>query len=103
MTAHRDTSNVRVADASMRARIWQLTIFACATLTVLGAVLAWSVERNSEANGWVDHTHTVLGTIAGYTGELVNAETSQRGYLLTGEESVFASVQQGACRQPGAP
>ena len=87
MTAHQDAPDVRVADASMRARIWQLTMFACATLTVLGAVLAWSLERNREANGWVDHTHTVLGMVAGYTGELVNAETSQRGYLLTGEES----------------
>ncbi|GEM_PF-2374719 len=87
MTATRPQATERVADASMRKRIWQLAIFACATLGVLGVLLAWSAERSREANGWVDHTHTVLGMVAAYTGELVNAETAQRGYLLTRDES----------------
>jgi signal transduction histidine kinase len=83
----------RVADASMRLRIWQLAIFACMTLAVLGALLARSVERSREANGWVDHTHIVLDMIAGYTGDIVNAEASQRGYLLTQQDSYLVPFQ----------
>lgn len=76
----------RVADASMRTRIWQLTALACVTVTALCLLLGWSVERNREANAWVIHTQAVQGELAGYTREIVDAETSQRGYLLTLQE-----------------
>jgi hypothetical protein len=56
MTAATLPAKVRVADASMRIRIWQLTGLACGTLVVLCLLLAWSVERNREANLWVVHT-----------------------------------------------
>jgi signal transduction histidine kinase len=80
----------RVADASMRARIWQLTSLACGTLVVLGLLLAWSVERNREANVWVVHTQIVQSALAGYMREIVDGETSQRGYLLTLQEPYLA-------------
>jgi signal transduction histidine kinase len=80
----------RIADHSIRSRIWQLAILACVALVVLGSVLAWSLERNREANASVEHTRMTLRALAVYTREIVDAETGQRGYLLTGQEEYLA-------------
>jgi CHASE3 domain sensor protein len=54
-------------------------------------VLGWLSHRtNAEfkaAVGWVTHTHEVLNTIEQTQVHLVDAESSQRGYVLTGRES----------------
>ena len=63
-----------------------LATLACGALVVLGLLLAWSLERDREANAWVEHTQTVLRALAAYTRQIVDAETGQRGYLLTGQE-----------------
>jgi CHASE3 domain sensor protein len=75
-----------IANRSIRSRIWQLATLACGALVVLGLLLAWSLERDREANAWVEHTQTVLRALAAYTRQIVDAETGQRGYLLTGQE-----------------
>jgi signal transduction histidine kinase len=83
----------RIADVSIRARIWQLAFVSCFALAALAGLLAWSLGRNRDANAWVDRTRTVLGALAGYTEGLVNAETGQRGYLLTGDEAYLAPYE----------
>jgi signal transduction histidine kinase len=72
---------------SIRARIWLLTGLACTSLVVLGLLLAWSLERSRDANAWVERTHALITDLQAYDGELVTAEASQRGYLLTGQEA----------------
>jgi signal transduction histidine kinase len=76
----------RTAASSIRSRIWQLAALACAALVVLGLLLTWSLKRNREANAWVEHTQMVLTALAAYTRQIVDAETGQRGYLLTAKE-----------------
>jgi signal transduction histidine kinase len=83
-----------IADASIRARIWQLAIVGCFALAALGGLLAWTLERNRDANAWVERTRIVLGSLAVYTQGLVNAETGQRGYLLTGDEAYLAPYEE---------
>jgi signal transduction histidine kinase len=83
----------RIADVSIRARIWQLAFVSCFALAALAGLLAWSLGRNRDANAWIDRTRTVLGALAGYTEGLVNAETGQRGYLLTGDEAYLAPYE----------
>src|ERR1041385_6860062 len=59
-------------------------------LTVLvgiGAVAHRSIGKLAETAEWVDHTHKVLAKVAGLLQSLVDAETGQRGYIITGEES----------------
>lgn len=87
MTADQPAAKNRGADISVRTRIWQLTAFACCTLIVFRALLAWSIDRNREANGWVQHTQTVLAELGSYTANIVDAETGQRGYLLTRQDA----------------
>jgi signal transduction histidine kinase len=80
----------RMADISIRARIWRLAVVSCFALAALGALLAWSLGRNRDASAWVERTRVVLRALTAYTQGLVSAETGQRGYLLTGDEAYLA-------------
>jgi PAS domain S-box-containing protein len=71
------------ADTSIRSRIGQLALLACCTLVALVLVLGWTLERTREANDRVQHTVSIRRALAEYTREVVDAESGQRGYLLT--------------------
>lgn len=75
---------------SIRARIWQLAGLACIAVVVLGVLLASGLERSRDADRWVEHTQTALKQLQSITTQLLDAETGQRGYLLTGQEEYLA-------------
>ena len=58
------------------------------TLLLVGAALgsynAWRIARHHE---WVSHTHQVIANLEALLSTLKDAETGQRGYLLTGDEN----------------
>jgi signal transduction histidine kinase len=81
----------RVGDASIRSSIWQLAAIACATLVILGLLLAWCIERNRESNAWMVRTQTIMRELGALTNDFVEAETGQRGYLLT-QQAGYLSV-----------
>ena len=59
-------------------------------LTVLAANALVAYRNTQELYtdaGWVDHTHEVLHELQAVQADLVDAETGQRGYLLTGDEA----------------
>ena len=66
-----------------------LTGFVIAT-AILGFV-GWQSYRNTarfaEASEWRKHTYEVLRNLDETVARLVDAETGQRGYLLTGDEA----------------
>src|SRR6266404_6212407 len=43
--------------------------------------------------GWVDHTHKVLERLAALLQGLIDAETGQRGYIITGEDTYLEPYQ----------
>ena len=45
-----------------------------------------SLVRSSTDRQWVTHTHQVIETLDAVQGNITDAETGQRGYLLTGEQ-----------------
>jgi hypothetical protein len=49
----------RLADASIRSRIWQLAILACTTLIVLACFFGWSLIRDQESSARVLHNRIV--------------------------------------------
>lgn len=61
--------------------------FALTVLVLLtsGWLAYRSVRRLSSNEAWVVHSHEVLDALANTTGSLAEAESSQRGYLLTGK------------------
>jgi methyl-accepting chemotaxis protein len=57
-------------------------------LLSVGGIAAWlSVSKLVETNGWVVHTHQVIEKAEHVLSLLDDAETAERGYLLTGDEN----------------
>lgn len=55
-----------------------------------GATAAASVHSRAAHRGWVDHTNVVLGALDAIADAVGTAESTQRGYLLTGDPSYLA-------------
>src|SRR5262245_4145831 len=68
---------------------WQTLLFAVAVAaTSLAGWLAWrATGLAAESVRWVQHTFHVLQKVDALTSALVDAETGQRGFLLTGESA----------------
>src|SRR3954469_3034112 len=56
-------------------------------LLAVGLVSYLSITRLVRATDWVIHTHEVLDELDALLDRVDYAETSQRGYLITGEPS----------------
>jgi methyl-accepting chemotaxis protein len=59
---------------------------ALAILVAIGAVSYQSTAKLTETAKWVAHTYQVLEKLEGVLSGMKDAETGQRGYILTGEE-----------------
>ncbi|GGL32722.1 CHASE3 domain-containing protein [Planomonospora parontospora] len=68
----------------------RLTAGFAAALVMMGVIGAVSYSNTVdlvENEKWVEHTHQVLNRLDGVLSTLKDAETGQRGYLITAEES----------------
>ncbi|MEM9772569.1 MAG: CHASE3 domain-containing protein, partial [Cyanobacteria bacterium P01_D01_bin.73] len=64
--------------------IYRILFLAMALISVISLILFFVGEKQaSEDNYWVTHTHEVITTTANFDKQLVDAETGQRGFLLT--------------------
>src|ERR1700682_3716350 len=64
---------------------------ALAILAFVGVVSYHSVARLDDTAHWVDHTHEVLGAIEAVKADIEDAKSSQRGYIISGNESYLSS------------
>jgi signal transduction histidine kinase len=64
------------------------TIAACALMILLaiGVFSFRNTIRDEDDRGWVLHTHLVLEKLQAVLADITEAETGQRGYMLTGQE-----------------
>jgi methyl-accepting chemotaxis protein len=53
----------------------------------IGSVAYRAIDAITKTSYWVAHTHSVLEHVAGVLSLLKDAETGQRGFIVTGEES----------------
>jgi methyl-accepting chemotaxis protein len=69
--------------------------FMLAALTVLaiGIVSYRNASRLIENDGWVAHTHQVRTDLALLLAQLRDAEVGERGFIITGDETVLAPYQ----------
>jgi PAS domain S-box-containing protein len=68
-------------------------------LLVVNAGLAyWNTRQLFENAGWVSHTHEVLDLTDGVLRTLVDAETGQRGFLITGKDRFLEPYHQALAR-----
>jgi methyl-accepting chemotaxis protein len=63
---------------------------ALAILTTIGIIAYRSIAKLTYTADWVDHTHQVLETLESITSTMKDAETGQRGFLLTGDDNYLA-------------
>ncbi|HEU4559526.1 MAG TPA: CHASE3 domain-containing protein [Longimicrobium sp.] len=70
-------------------------------ILLLALVTYASIRRSREMTAWVRHTDRVMLLIDHTLADLTDAETGQRGYLLTGDPRYLAPYRQGAARYAG--
>jgi len=69
-----------------------------AIFVIVGAVSYRSVTKQTEAAAWVAHTREVQNQLTQLLSNLQDAETGQRGYVITGVESYLAPYTDGTAR-----
>lgn len=79
-----------MSPSSSRLRKLRYTGFALAlaVLAAVGAATIWSIDRALTSFDWVEHTYRVMSTIQDYRAEIRSAESSARGYRLTGRTAL---------------
>jgi methyl-accepting chemotaxis protein len=60
------------------------------TLVVVAVVSYRNAHQFIENDGWVEHSHQVRIELSDLMSELKDAETGQRGYLITGDDNYLA-------------
>jgi hypothetical protein len=82
------------------------TAIAIGTITLLMLLAGLSFwrqeEASTEARGWLVHTYEVIEHIESLMSELKDAETGQRGYLLTADEG-YLEPYEAALREAPTP
>ena len=61
-------------------------ILALVAVVVIGVVSYRSIDKLTETADLVEHTHKVIEGLEGMLSDLKDAETGQRGFLVTGDE-----------------
>ena len=72
-----------------------------AALLVDAAATIYNVREIATNVEWVSHTHEVLAKLEAALSSLKDAETGQRGYLLTGDAGLSRAVPRGGEPIPG--
>ena len=55
-------------------------------LIVMSLIGIWTLRQVDDSDAWMDHTREVIGRVDRLMSVVKDAESSQRGYLLTGDE-----------------
>jgi two-component system sensor kinase FixL len=78
------------------------TLALAAAMFVLAAIaLAVSLGRQRESFRWVEHTNEVLRSVSALERRILEAESGERGYLLTGERAYRDSHDRSQADIPG--
>ena len=72
-----------------------LTALAALALIVNAQLTVTNVRRLRDAEEWVVHTHQVLDTLRSLLSSATDAETGQRGFLITGRTTYLEPYEAG--------
>jgi signal transduction histidine kinase len=70
-----------------------IAAFSLLILLAIGVVSFHNTIQDENERGWVSHTHVVIETLQPVLLDITRAETSQRAYLLTGDEKFLAQYE----------
>ena len=80
---------------SIKSLVNLLFSFLVALVILILSVFSLASQKTSHDQGWVIHTHQVLSESKSFLGHIVSAETGQRGYILTLDESYLEPYFEG--------
>ena len=83
-------------------KVLLLVAIALVLSLALGAALSFNLSRMRESFGGVRHTNEVLRQLSLAERRLLEAESAERGYLLTGEQSYLDSFNRAEAEIPSA-
>jgi len=72
--------------SSIGTKIGSSFALALVILMAIGAVSYNSTAKFMDSAGWVTHTYEVLDNLTGFLAAMNDAETGQRGYVITGQD-----------------
>ncbi len=64
-------------------------------MVIVTVVVYTSVSSLIQTQGWVEHTHEVLDASSSLSKSMVDMETGQRGFMLTGNDDFLAPFNAG--------
>src|SRR5579863_1369102 len=73
-----------------------IAAFALIILAGIGMLSFWGEVRNEKDREWVTHTYLVVEKLQTLRIDITQAETGQRGYMLTGQDRYLELYQAGA-------
>src|SRR4051794_10004263 len=76
-------------------------VLVLATLVADGVVTYFNLGTVAESNRWIDHTREVIIELERALSTLKDAETGQRGYLLTGDDDYLEPYRVATDRMDG--
>ncbi len=79
---------------TMRGKILASNSAAIALLIIFAAIIYDSIDAALERSAWVTHTQKAISTGHLLSEELLNLETGQRGFLITGDEEFLEPYTQ---------
>jgi methyl-accepting chemotaxis protein len=74
--------------------------FAFVLLVVIGTVAYRGLTSLAESSQWITHTHEVLEHVSAVISLLKDAETSQRGFVITGDETFLEPYRTAESKLP---
>jgi signal transduction histidine kinase len=98
--SERTSAPLRPAVGGIGREAWAALAAGGILLLALVAAAVWLAAVNAEALGAAARTHSLRDQIGGLVRALTDAETGQRGYLLTGSDAYLAPYEQAIPRVP---
>src|SRR6516225_6150052 len=82
-------------------RVPVLLTIALGLFIAAAIALTYNLARLKESFVWVEHTNAVIRNISAFERALLQAESGERGYLLTGDSSYLDSYTRAQGEIPG--
>ena len=94
----------RIGGTSRSVSRWLIACMAIgfASLVIAGVSAAWLTVRTQDHTSWINHTYEVELAISRANTLVEQAETTRRGYLISGQETYLHIYRAAAAKLPGA-
>jgi len=69
-------------------------------LLVIAGVAVWTLRQVAESDFWVDHTREVISTNQQLLSDIRDAQSAERGYIITGDEEYLAPYRSASADIP---